>query len=302
MLAVRVVLTEAPPTLVFDEVDAGIGGEAGIAVGRLLATLGCAPPGAVRHAPRAGGGVRRHPGRGGEGRGAEVDERATGSERTVATCAIVDGDERVAELSRMLAGVGDSSHARRHAGRAARHGRHRRSARSCSAMTALKPPAVKTPADASVRPRRKVDRRTKDLIRRLEPGRDRGDRPRDLDRVAADGLIEAGVAAVVNARAVDLGPLPERRSDPRRAGRDPAARRRRRRRPRPGPRGRHRCASSTARSGATASSSPRARSSPSPRSKRRWRRRAPASAASSSGSPTTRSSTCGARRGSRSSR
>ena len=34
MLAVRVVLTEAPPTLVFDEVDAGIGGEAGIAVGR----------------------------------------------------------------------------------------------------------------------------------------------------------------------------------------------------------------------------------------------------------------------------
>ena len=40
MLAARVVLTEAPPTLVFDEIDAGIGGEAGVAVGRLLATLG----------------------------------------------------------------------------------------------------------------------------------------------------------------------------------------------------------------------------------------------------------------------
>ena len=40
MLAARVVLSDAPPTLVFDEVDAGIGGEAGIAVGRLLATLG----------------------------------------------------------------------------------------------------------------------------------------------------------------------------------------------------------------------------------------------------------------------
>jgi hypothetical protein len=40
MLAARVVLTDAPPTLVFDEVDAGIGGEAGTAVGRLLATLG----------------------------------------------------------------------------------------------------------------------------------------------------------------------------------------------------------------------------------------------------------------------
>jgi DNA repair protein RecN (Recombination protein N) len=40
MLAARVVLTAAPPTLVFDEIDAGIGGEAGLAVGRLLATLG----------------------------------------------------------------------------------------------------------------------------------------------------------------------------------------------------------------------------------------------------------------------
>ncbi|HEU5307446.1 MAG TPA: DNA repair protein RecN, partial [Acidimicrobiia bacterium] len=40
MLAARVVLSEAPPTLVFDEVDAGIGGEAGAAVGRLLQALG----------------------------------------------------------------------------------------------------------------------------------------------------------------------------------------------------------------------------------------------------------------------
>src|SRR5260370_4581712 len=40
MLALRVVLTAAPPTLVFDEVDAGIGGEAGTAVGRAPATLG----------------------------------------------------------------------------------------------------------------------------------------------------------------------------------------------------------------------------------------------------------------------
>ena len=40
MLALRVVLSVAPPTLVFDEVDAGIGGEAGTAVGQALATLG----------------------------------------------------------------------------------------------------------------------------------------------------------------------------------------------------------------------------------------------------------------------
>src|SRR5690606_21093056 len=40
MLALRLVLTAGPPTLVFDEVDAGIGGEAAVAVGRSLASLG----------------------------------------------------------------------------------------------------------------------------------------------------------------------------------------------------------------------------------------------------------------------
>ena len=40
MLALRNVLSEAPPVLVFDEVDAGIGGQAGFAVGRSLSHLG----------------------------------------------------------------------------------------------------------------------------------------------------------------------------------------------------------------------------------------------------------------------
>ena len=40
MLALRLVVTEAPPTLVFDEVDAGVGGQAALAVGRSLASLG----------------------------------------------------------------------------------------------------------------------------------------------------------------------------------------------------------------------------------------------------------------------
>src|SRR4029079_5838230 len=110
MLAARVVLSEAPPTLVFDEVDAGIGGVAGAAVGRLLQALG------TRHqvlcvthlaqvAAFAGTQVvvEKTVARGGRG------------ERTVATATVVDGDERVAELSRMLAGIGESSHARRHA-------------------------------------------------------------------------------------------------------------------------------------------------------------------------------------------
>ena len=39
MLALRLVLTEGPPVLVFDEVDAGIGGAAAVAVGRSLAAI-----------------------------------------------------------------------------------------------------------------------------------------------------------------------------------------------------------------------------------------------------------------------
>jgi DNA repair protein RecN (Recombination protein N) len=110
MLAARVVLSEAPPTLVFDEIDAGIGGEAGASVGRLLQALGsrhqvlC-----VTHlaqvAAFAGTQVVVE----------KTVERVGREERTVASATVVDGDERVAELSRMLAGVGDSSHARSHA-------------------------------------------------------------------------------------------------------------------------------------------------------------------------------------------
>ena len=40
MAAASGVLSGAPPILVFDEVDAGIGGDAAVAVGRALAALG----------------------------------------------------------------------------------------------------------------------------------------------------------------------------------------------------------------------------------------------------------------------
>ena len=44
----------------------------------------------------------------------------------------------------------------------------------------------------------RVDRRTKDLVKRIEPGEIAVINHEDIDRVAGDGLIEAGVAAVVN--------------------------------------------------------------------------------------------------------
>jgi DNA repair protein RecN (Recombination protein N) len=106
MLAVRVVLTLAPPTLVFDEVDAGLGGEAGGAVGRRLGQLGvehqvlC-----VTHLAQVAAFADSQ----------VVVEKQEEDGRTVATAVGVTGEQRVAELSRMLAGVGDSRHARSHA-------------------------------------------------------------------------------------------------------------------------------------------------------------------------------------------
>ncbi len=106
MLALRLVLTEAPPTLVFDEVDAGIGGEAGTAVGRLLADLGARHQVlCVTHLAQVAA-------------FADAQIRVTKHEeggRTVASATVVEGEERVTELSRMLAGVGESAHARSHA-------------------------------------------------------------------------------------------------------------------------------------------------------------------------------------------
>ncbi len=68
-----------------------------------------------------------------------------------------------------------------------------------------------TPSGAAGRAR--VDRRTKNLIKRLEPGDIAVVDHEDLDRIAAEGLIEARVAGVVNAsrsisgRYPNVGPL-----------------------------------------------------------------------------------------------
>jgi len=117
MLALRVVLSEAPPTLVFDEVDAGIGGEAGAAVGRALATLGghhqvlC-----VTHLPQVAAFADAHL--------LVAKDEVDG--RTVAGAALLLDDARVNEISRMLAGIGGSAHARRHARELVEHSRELR--------------------------------------------------------------------------------------------------------------------------------------------------------------------------------
>jgi DNA repair protein RecN (Recombination protein N) len=104
MLACRSVLADLDdvPTLVFDEVDAGIGGQAGLAVGRRLAQLASTRQVlVVTHLPQIACFADLH-----------VRVRKDAGE---ATAELLDERERLVELSRMLAGMEASEHALSHA-------------------------------------------------------------------------------------------------------------------------------------------------------------------------------------------
>jgi DNA repair protein RecN (Recombination protein N) len=106
MLALRLVLTAAPPTLVFDEVDAGIGGEAAVAVGQALGRLGATHQVlVVTHLPQVASAAHAQVG----------VAKKQGRERTSTTITVLDDESRVVELSRMLSGQPDSAAAREHA-------------------------------------------------------------------------------------------------------------------------------------------------------------------------------------------
>ncbi len=104
MLACRSVLADLDdvPTLVFDEVDAGIGGVAGLAVGRRLAHLASSRQVlVVTHLPQIAAFADRH----------AVVEKTEGR----AVVEIAEGAERIEELTRMLAGLPGSEAAATHA-------------------------------------------------------------------------------------------------------------------------------------------------------------------------------------------
>jgi DNA repair protein RecN (Recombination protein N) len=102
MLALRLVLLDAPGTLVFDEVDAGIGGAAATAVGEALAELGGEHQVlVVTHLAQVAALADAH---------IAVTKRVA-DEVTTATAAALSGDARTAEVARMLSG--DSSAAAR---------------------------------------------------------------------------------------------------------------------------------------------------------------------------------------------
>ena len=193
MLALRLIVGARVPTLVFDEVDAGVGGAAARAVGRALAALAETKQVlVVTHLPQ------------------------------VAAFA----DAQVA-----LTKHDDRRH-HRHAGRGAR--RRATGARAGADAVRASPTATPdrtTPRSSSPPPPRseggsacgdedgaepaagvvgcaRVGKRTKDLTKRLEPGDIAVIDHADLDRVAADGLIDAGVVAVVNASPSITGRYP----------------------------------------------------------------------------------------------
>jgi DNA repair protein RecN (Recombination protein N) len=106
MLAVEVTLAaqSPPPTLVFDEIDAGIGGAAAAAVGRRLKALAQhAQVLVVTHLAQVAAFGDHH---------LRVDRSDDGTTTTVR--ALV-GEERVIELARMLSGRDESGSARQHA-------------------------------------------------------------------------------------------------------------------------------------------------------------------------------------------
>ncbi|MFJ1655322.1 DNA repair protein RecN [Streptomyces sp. NPDC088337] len=108
MLAVEVVFagTDPVPTYLFDEVDAGVGGKAAVEIGRRLARLArSAQVVVVTHLPQVAAFADRQ----------LLVEKTNDGSVTRSGVKVLEGEDRVRELSRMLAGQEDSQTARAHA-------------------------------------------------------------------------------------------------------------------------------------------------------------------------------------------
>jgi len=108
-LAISVITSNATtvPTLIFDEVDTGIGGGVAEVVGRLLRRLGqqrqvlC-----VTHLPQVASQANQH---------FQVAKGTTGEGRTVSHIDVLDSRARVEEVARMLGGIEITETTRKHA-------------------------------------------------------------------------------------------------------------------------------------------------------------------------------------------
>lgn len=110
MLGLEVVLAEptSGSVMVFDEVDAGVGGRAAVEIGRRLAGLARAHQViVVTHLPQVAAFADNH---------LVIGKTSKSGERAqTSTVRPLDRDARIAELARMLAGLGESDTGRAHA-------------------------------------------------------------------------------------------------------------------------------------------------------------------------------------------
>jgi DNA repair protein RecN (Recombination protein N) len=109
MLALEVALAGADPvpTMVFDEVDAGVGGRAAVEIGRRLARLAARHQVVVvTHLPQVAAYADRH---------LLVDKARSDGGPAHSRVRTLDEAERIGELARMLAGLDDTRTGRAHA-------------------------------------------------------------------------------------------------------------------------------------------------------------------------------------------
>jgi DNA repair protein RecN (Recombination protein N) len=108
MLALKTILArlDGVPTLIFDEVDAGIGGRTGLMVGDAMRDVAAHHQVfAITHLPQIAARAHHH---------IVVRKGAKGGV-TTSDVALVEGDERVDEIARMLGGDAESATSREHA-------------------------------------------------------------------------------------------------------------------------------------------------------------------------------------------
>jgi DNA repair protein RecN (Recombination protein N) len=108
MLALKTILArlDGVPTLVFDEVDAGIGGRVGLQIGETMRRVaGSHQVFAISHLPQIAARAHHH----------IVVSKSPRGGVTTADITVVDGAERVLEIARMLGGDPESDVSRAHA-------------------------------------------------------------------------------------------------------------------------------------------------------------------------------------------
>jgi DNA repair protein RecN (Recombination protein N) len=108
MLGLKTILArlDGVPTLVFDEVDAGIGGRVGLQVGETMRRVAASHQVfAISHLPQIAARAHHH----------IVVSKSPRGGVTTADVSVVNGDARVVEIARMLGGDPESDVSRAHA-------------------------------------------------------------------------------------------------------------------------------------------------------------------------------------------